>query len=440
MALKRAYIFDFDETLVITDAKIHVYRNGVYVKSMNSKQYNFYKRDKNDTLDFSDFNDPELVVKAKKYKMWPVISNVNKAVKEDRSTSDIYILTARSPIIKSAIYEFLKKNGIDININNILTIGDSEGRINISEEKKAVLRKLAQKYNDVVFFDDDPKNIQLAQGIKNVRTRLVENVGAPMATLGNVPGIGNAVPAGPGNLGSGDLFGASFNKKPYTQSSKTKRKKRIKTKAKTVKESNINPYDKIGMTMAKKMKIKPPFQKKTQKENQNAMKQQKFEHKIITLDEFVKEINETERPLYDARQDWKDMMKRDKKSLLSELSQLYRIHAANEKTSKQEIISAILDAKHSRWSAEPSDFKKKVNEQFDNFDEYTPLTAYEVSGATFRDSDKWETTVADLRKGKWNIDDEDFKKLKNGETIALYTRNLAGTPRKLVLQRADIKN
>jgi len=134
------------------------------------------------------------------------------------------------------------------------------------------------------------------------------------------------------------------------------------------------------------------------------------------------------------------MMKRDKKSLLSELSQLYRIHAANEKTSKQEIISAILDAKHSRWSAEPSDFKKKVNEQFDNFDEYTPLTAYEVSGATFRDSDKWETTVADLRKGKWNIDDEDFKKLKNGETIALYTRNLAGTPRKLVLQRADIKN
>ena len=80
------------------------------------------------------------------------------------------------------------------------------------------------------------------------------------------------------------------------------------------------------------------------------------------------------------------MMKRDKKSLLSELSQLYRIHAANEKTSKQEIIAAILDAKHSRWSAEPSDFKKKVNEEFNNFDEYSPLTAYEVSG--YRD---WET-------------------------------------------------
>ena len=35
-----------------------------------------------------------------------------------------------------------------------------------------------------------------------------------------------------------------------------------------------------------------PFQKINKKENQNAMKQQKLEHQIITLDEFTKEINE----------------------------------------------------------------------------------------------------------------------------------------------------
>ena len=67
MALKRAYIFDFDETLVTTDARIHVYKDGVYSYSMNPKEYNFYQRKKGDSLDFSDFNDADLILTAKKY-------------------------------------------------------------------------------------------------------------------------------------------------------------------------------------------------------------------------------------------------------------------------------------------------------------------------------------------------------------------------------------
>jgi len=62
---------------------------------------------------------------------------------------------------------------------------------------------------------------------------------------------------------------------------------------KSIDENNINPRDKIGMAMAKHMKINPPFKKKKDKGNQNAIKQQKFEHQIITLDNFVKELNES---------------------------------------------------------------------------------------------------------------------------------------------------
>ena len=51
---KKAYIFDFDETLVTTTARIHVFRNGVHFKSMNSKEYNFFKSQPNDKLDFSE--------------------------------------------------------------------------------------------------------------------------------------------------------------------------------------------------------------------------------------------------------------------------------------------------------------------------------------------------------------------------------------------------
>lgn len=82
------------------------------------------------------------------------------------------------------------------------------------------------------------------------------------------------------------------------------------------------------------------------------------------------------------------------------------------------------------------EFKEMLNE---SYDENFPLIAYEISGATFTESAKWETTVEDLKKGGWRISDEQFDNLKNGKMVALYTQNLAGTPRKLVLQRADKK-
>jgi hypothetical protein len=44
--------------------------------------------------------------------------------------------------------------------------------------------------------------------------------------------------------------------------------------------------------MAQKMKIKPPFKKKKQKGNQNAMVQRNFEHQIITLKDYTKLIKE----------------------------------------------------------------------------------------------------------------------------------------------------
>jgi FMN phosphatase YigB (HAD superfamily) len=339
---------------------------------MDSKQYNFYKPHPEDKYDFSEFKDPELILNAKHYKMWPALKNINNAIKEKRSTSELFILTGRSLHVKSAIYEYLKQHGIDIDMEHIITIGDDAGKIDISVEKHKILSKLVQKYDKVVFFDDDPKNIALAAGIQGIKTRLVEEeinendyaelslndliklkkqyqkimselkmapkklkrdvfgkevkmnsrafkdikkeyerltamiakqyfskfnthklvredmggVSAPMSTPMNTPGMGNAVPPQPGKVGSGDRWDNKINKKPATQKPAPKRKK------KKLEEENINPYDKLGMAMAKKMGVKPPFKKKKSKGNQNAMKQQKFEHQIITLDEFVKKINE----------------------------------------------------------------------------------------------------------------------------------------------------
>jgi hypothetical protein len=106
-----------------------------------------------------------------------------------------------------------------------------------------------------------------------------EDTGAPMTGAGSVPGMSNAVPAQQvattgnqfyqsGVKGSGDIWGSGNQK----QKKKRKRKK-VKLVKESLNETNISPYDKLGVAIAKKMGVKLPFKKKKAKENQNSMKQ-----------------------------------------------------------------------------------------------------------------------------------------------------------------------
>ena len=134
-----AYVFDFDETLVKTDAKIHIYINNKKIKSLTPAEYNFYKPNPTETLDFSDFSDPRIILAGKKYKMWPAIENISNARKMGRSDSDIFILSGRPPKSQLAIYNFLKRNKIDIELDNVITVSNDDGiDVSIAEEKRKV--------------------------------------------------------------------------------------------------------------------------------------------------------------------------------------------------------------------------------------------------------------------------------------------------------------
>jgi ankyrin repeat protein len=173
---RKAYCFDLDDTLIKTPAKIHVYRNGVFIKSLTPKDYNFYKHIPEDKLDFTDFMDGEMILNAEKYIVWPVIVSVSNAIKEERSKSEIYILTARDKTLKSYIYEFLKRNGIEIDIEHIITMSDEQSHFDIAEKKRTILTQLKKKYDEIILFDDNPKTIELAASIPGIETKLIENL------------------------------------------------------------------------------------------------------------------------------------------------------------------------------------------------------------------------------------------------------------------------
>jgi len=92
-----------------------------------------------------------------------------------------------------------------------------------------------------VFWDEDNMGQHEVILIKSPKLKedAMGGVSAPMSTLGNVPGMGSAVPPSAKGTGSGDNWGNTLGGKPYTQagSIKAKKKKRTKNKVRKVKES-----------------------------------------------------------------------------------------------------------------------------------------------------------------------------------------------------------
>jgi len=169
-----AYVFDFDETLVQTTAKTHVYKNGKLIKSLTPKEHNTYKLKKGEEYDTRDFRDPRIILAATPYKMWDTFKSLYNKNKISGEDSVFYILTARSSASQYPIHSFLKKNDIFIPLDHIITIGNDEGiEIDTAKDKGEVLKVLVTMY-EVYFFDDSEDNIKLAGKISGIRTKLVD--------------------------------------------------------------------------------------------------------------------------------------------------------------------------------------------------------------------------------------------------------------------------
>lgn len=185
-------------------------------------------------------------------------------------------------------------------IQELADMIDKIGKSNIKEPEDIVDAITEIEFADGPFSYNDAYSIadQIIDFMHGVNEDMgagapVGGVSAPMATLTNTPGVGNAVPAPEAGLntdgpaGSGDRWDNDTEDKP-------KKKKKVKI---AVQEGNLNPYDKIGAMMAKKMGVKQPFKKKDGKTNTVAQDvidevvNPNVPFKIETLDSYEKACN-----------------------------------------------------------------------------------------------------------------------------------------------------
>ena len=157
-------VFDLDDTLVITDAKIKVCdRTNGECFSLTPEKFNEYEKQPHHDLDFDDFKSLE-VMKAGK-----LIEYYLKIFKEAyRMKLAVGIVTARDE--REMIYQWLKDHvGFRIDKDLIFAVNDPiHGyKGNISDRKKAAFRDLIDMgYTDLQFYDDDTANLKLVKSLE----------------------------------------------------------------------------------------------------------------------------------------------------------------------------------------------------------------------------------------------------------------------------------
>lgn len=158
----RILLFDVDDTLIHTTAKISIIKNHKVVKRISNSEYNEYILKPGESFGYEEFNNPIILSNEKFTPYWDTLK------REYKKGTHIGILTARENT--DMIYTFFKNNGIVIKKDLVFAIGDPKLGLkgSIAERKSKVISDLVNYgYRTFVFFDDNETNLKSAKELEH---------------------------------------------------------------------------------------------------------------------------------------------------------------------------------------------------------------------------------------------------------------------------------
>lgn len=166
------HMFDVDDTLFHTTAKIHVKdKSGKTVKTLTNSEFNTHTLEQGHHYDFHEFRDADKFHRESKpiHKMIGKIKKIHANV-QNKPDSKVILNTARADFDdKNRFLDKFRKHGINIDDIHVERAGNIPGNEHPAEKKAQIVRNhLARKdYKHVTLYDDSLSNLKKLQKLKN---------------------------------------------------------------------------------------------------------------------------------------------------------------------------------------------------------------------------------------------------------------------------------
>jgi hydroxymethylpyrimidine pyrophosphatase-like HAD family hydrolase len=171
---EKILVFDLDDTLVRTDAKIKILNRKTkeVLRELTPQEFNQFEKKKGHILNFDDFDSAELLRQGR------MIHEIFEILKKSYSKKiPVAILTARSS--SELVRDFFLQNGIDIHPELVIAINDPQFKHegSIPERKKKAIEELIDLgFKDLTFFDDHEDNLKLAKEAEGYKGATVKTI------------------------------------------------------------------------------------------------------------------------------------------------------------------------------------------------------------------------------------------------------------------------
>ena len=164
-------IFDIDDTLFHTTAKINVVKDGKVVRELSNQEFNTYKLGAGEEFDFSQFVDAEKFNRESTpiKKMFDKARNILRST-ERHPNNRVVIITARTNLDdRETFLDTFRKHGLDVDKIRIERAGNIGGGLFPAEQKAIIIRNIlkTKQFNKVKMFDDSISNLAKFLKLKN---------------------------------------------------------------------------------------------------------------------------------------------------------------------------------------------------------------------------------------------------------------------------------
>ena len=161
---KKLVVFDIDDTLVHTQTKVHVVKDGRIINSLNSHDFTHYKLKPGESFDFEDFrNAREFFEKSR-----PIIPMMQQLKQDIATGNKVVMVTARADFDDKELFlDTFRKYGVDIDKVHVYRAGNSK-QGTTEERKKAIIKNLldAGNYTKAIMYDDAKPNLHTFMELK----------------------------------------------------------------------------------------------------------------------------------------------------------------------------------------------------------------------------------------------------------------------------------